>query len=183
MLPCCTNIKPQSTDGTPHNYYSCQKSVCLTCCTVALSVRTAVQTVHRTIAIVSKSQSAYLLHCCTSSKPQNTDGTPHNYYSGQQSVCLTCCTVALSVRPAVQTVHRTIAIVANSQSAYLLPCCTNSKPHSTDCSPHNCYCDQQSVCPSCCPVAPTISPRVQTVHRTIAIVTNSQSAIPVALLH
>jgi len=32
-------------------------------------------------------------------------------------------------------------------------------------------------------VALTVSPTVQTVHRTIAIVTNSQSSLPVALLH
>ena len=30
-----------------------------------------------------------------------------------------------------------------------------------------CYSDQQSVCPTCCPVALTVSPTVQTVHHTI----------------
>jgi len=33
------------------------------------------------------------------------------------------------------------------------------------------------------PVALIVSPTGQTVHRTIAIVTNSQSSLPVALLH
>jgi len=61
-------------------------------------------------------------------------------YSDQQSVCPTCCPVALTVSPTVQTLHHTIAIVTNSLP-YLLPCCTNSKPHSTDGTPHNCQAD------------------------------------------
>ena len=47
-----------------------------------------------------------------------------------------------------------------------------------------CYCcsDQQSVCLTSGPVALTVSPTVQTAHHTIAIVTNSQSALTVALI-
>jgi len=125
----------------------------------------------------------YLLPCCTNCKPRSTDGTTHNCCSDQKSVCPTCCPVALTVSPKVQTVLCTNAIVTNSPSALPVPCCTYTKSHSTDVSPHNYYSDQQSVCPTCCPVALTVSPTVQTVDRTIAIVTNSQSALPVALLY
>ena len=107
--------------------------------------------------------------CCTNSKTHNTDDSPHNSYSDQQSVSPTCCTVALTVSPTVQTTHHTIAIVTNSQSAYLLPCCTNSKPHITDVIPHNCYSDQQSVCTTCCSFALTKIPAIQTAHRTLNI--------------
>jgi len=90
---------------------------------------------------------------------------------------------ALTVNPTVHTVHRTIDIETNGQSALPVALCTNSKPHNTDRTPHNCYSDQQSVYSTCCNVALTVSPTVQTVRRTITIVTNSQSALPVALLH
>jgi len=124
-----------------------------------------------------------LLYCCTNRKPHITDGTPHNSYNHQQSVCPTCCPVALTVLPKVQTVHHTFAIVSKVSLYFLLHFCTNSKPQSTDGTPHNCYSDQQSVCLTCCHVAPTVSDTVQTVHRTIAIVTKRQSALPDALLH
>ena len=48
-----------------------------------------------------------------------------------------------------------------------MPCCTNSKPHNTDGTPHNFSSDQQSVCPTCCPVALTVSPTIQSAHRTL----------------
>jgi len=51
----------------------------------------------------------------------------------------------------MQTVHHTVAIVTNSQSALI--------------------------------VALTVSPKVQTEHRTAAIETYTQSSLPVALLH
>jgi len=57
----------------------------------------------------------------------------------------------MTVNATVQTVHHTVAIVTNSQSAL--------------------------------PVALTVSPKVQTVQHTVSIVTNIQSALPVALLH
>jgi len=212
LLHCCTNSNPRSTNGTPHNCYSVQQSVYPTCCPVALTVSPKIMMVHRTIAIVTNISLPYLLPCCTNSKPHCTDGTAHNCYRFQRSVCLSCCTLALTISPTVLTVHRTIAIVTNSPSAitgpvaltvnprletvtaqllqgsrislpYLLPFCTNSKPHSADGKPNNCYIDQQSVWRTCCPVVLTVSPTIQTAQGTIAIETNSHSALPLALLH
>jgi len=95
-----------------------------------------------------------MLPFSTKSVTHITDGTPHNCYSVQQSVCPPCCPVALTESPTVQ-----------------------------DGTPHNCYSDQKSACLNCCLLALTVSPIVQTAHHTIAIVTNSQSALTVALLH
>ena len=118
--------------------------------------------------------------------------------------------VALRGNQKIQTENRTITLGPKIILPSLMPCCTKNMPHSTDVTPHNCYSVQESVCPICCtkcktqntdcttyncysdiqsgctnscPVAPTVSPTIQTVHRTIAIETDSYSALPVALLH
>jgi len=154
VLPCFTNIKAQNTNCTPPNFYSDQVFVCPICCPFALTVSPTVQIVNHTIAIVINSRSELPWPCCTNSKPQSTDITPHNCYSDQRSVCRNC-----------------------------LLFYTNSKAHSPDCTPQNWYSDQTLVCPTCCPVALTVCPTIKTVHRTIAIVTNSLSALTFALLH
>jgi len=115
-LPSCTYSKTYSTDRTPHTCYSEKQLVCITCCTVALIISPTIQTAHSTIAIVTNSQSALPLACCTGSKT-TVQQTPHNYYSDHQSLCATFCTVALTINPNLQTVHHTIATGTKNQSA------------------------------------------------------------------
>ena len=147
LLPCCTNSKPHSTDSTPHNSYSYQQSVCPNCCPFCLALSPTEQTVHhtitivnnkystlhvapnvspkiktvnRTVAIEDNSQSVLYIPCCTNRKTHIKDGTIRNSNSDQQSVCLTCCPDALTVRPTVQTLNCTIAIVTNSKTEFSL---------------------------------------------------------------
>ena len=54
---------------------------------VARNVSPTGQTVQRTIIIVPKIQTAFLLTCCTKSKSDSTYDTPHNCYSFQHSEC------------------------------------------------------------------------------------------------
>ena len=116
-------------------------------------------------------------------KPQNMNGIPHICYSDEHLVCPTCCSVALRLSSTIQTVQRTNTIETKIQSNLPVACCTNSKPHSTDCIPPNCYSDKYLVNTSCYPVALTVIPTIQTVHRTIKIVTNISPTLPVTLLH
>jgi len=118
---------------------------------------------------------------CTYSKPHNTDGTPHTCYGEEHLVCITCCTVALTVSPKIQTAHSTIAIVTKNKSALPVAGCTGSKIHSSDGTPHNYYSDHQYLWATFCTVALTINRTLQTVHHTIATVTKNQSALNVAL--
>ena len=95
----------------------------------------------------------------TNSKPRYTDGIPHNCYSDQHSFCLNCCPFAFTAIPTLQTVHRTMVIVTKISLPYMLPCCTNSKPHSTDGTPHISNSIQNLFCP---PTAFSIIGRAQT---------------------
>ena len=174
---------PHSIDDTPNSCYSTQPSVCPALCPFVLTESPRIQMVHRTIAIVTNSQSVLPVSLLHYSKPHSTEGALHNCYRFQQSVCPTCCPVALTESLPLQTDLRTFAIVTNSQSALPVSLLLSSKPHNAVVSPHNWYNDQQSFCPTCCPVTLTVCPTVQTIHRTVVIVTNSQSALPVALLH
>jgi len=173
VLPCCTDCKPQNTEGIPHNFYSDQQSACSNCCLVALRVSCMFQTLHHTIAVVTNSQ--YTLPVALlqpNFKPQNMNGIPHICYSDEHLVCPTCCSVALRLSSTIQTVQRTNTIETKIQSNLPVACCTNSKPHSTDCIPPNCYSDKYLVNTSCYPVALTVIPTIQTVHRQNAIVSN-----------
>jgi len=84
---------------------------------VAQTVSPFIQKIHRTISIVNKRMSAFLLPICTDNKPLNTDNTQHKCFNEQKSVFLTCCLVALRVNTTVQTVQRIIATEDNSQPA------------------------------------------------------------------
>jgi len=75
----------------------------------------------------------------------------------------------------MHTVHHTLSIRTNTQSAYLLPICPNSRHHKTYGTAHNFYKDEQSVYNNCCSVALTVSSKLQTEHHTISILTKSQS--------
>jgi len=165
-----------------HYFYSDQLSVCPTCWNVALTESPKVQTVHRTITIATKRKSEIPVALLSNNKHHSSNGKPHNWYSVQQSVWTSCCTIALTVSPTVQTVHRTIALATKVILHYLFHTCTKNKtlstdgspifilrpkiilpypldfytysePHSTDGTPHNCSSDQEWVCISYCPVA------------------------------
>ena len=183
LLPFSTYSKPHITDGTPHNCYSDQQSVCTTCCLVALTESPTIQTVHRTIAIVTNNQTAFQFPCCTKSRNQNKDATPNSSCNEQHSVCVTRCPIELTADTTIQTVNHKFAIINKICLPYLLQICTKNKPQNTDGTPHNCCSNQKPVCLTCCFVALTVSPKIQKVHRTIAIVNNSQSALNIALLN
>ena len=80
---------------------------------------TKLQTAHRTIAIVTNSQSILPVACCTKIKPHNTNGISHKFYCAQPPVCNTSCTFELKVSSKVQTVHPSNSIVTKSQTASL----------------------------------------------------------------
>ena len=111
------------------------------------------------------------------------DGIPHICYSDEHLVCPTCCPVALIVSSTIQTVKRTNTIETKIQSNIPVACCTNSKPHSTDCIPPNCYSDKYLVYTTCYPVALTVIPTILTVHLTIKLVTNISPTLHVTMLH
>ena len=149
------------------------------------------------------------MHCSTKTKSHNTYGTPENCYRGKNNFALQVALLKLQLIPQHRSTQLNCRSDKKTSVPYQLPCYTNGKTHSkdgkplncisdqqlvcpiyctkpkpqiTDVTPHNFYRDQQSVCLTRCPVALTVCRRIQTVHRTIFIVTNSQSALPLALL-
>ena len=177
QVACWTDGMHKITDGTPHNCYSNQQSVCPTCCPVALRLSPTIQTVHLQILSCPTFSLQYLLHIWTKSKLQNTDGKPHNFYGDQESDCL----------PLDFSLNREALITDDklykSFSVQMWICLIHRKPQITHGTPHICYSAQQSGCTISSPLAQTEITKMHTVHRTITIEANIQSDLTVAIFY
>jgi len=121
MLLCCTKNEDQNTDGTPHNCYWDQQSDCTNCCSVVLTISHKVQTVQRTISVVTKASLLYLLHCCTSTKPtvQTVHITLNGYRRDQNGLCFRVNTETQTV---LETFYRNTKLLLPNELNYVIIC-------------------------------------------------------------